>query len=198
MRMTWIIGNNCHRVDVKNASDNLMYLINASDLHHPIICMTYVGTPAAANAEAPPLRSEWVDMVMTPGKHADNSDATWFWVRNLPLVNTKRGPWMAGREDKNATIAMNGHNGWFVAENLTLMPSRNGSVLEALREIAMMRMWKFMVTSLTHKSVSGSKVVAVLVIYSDTLSKSKNTVKITAIIIRPSCKLHCVLTYFEI
>ena len=53
---------------ITEKSESSIYRLYASDFHLPNVLMISWETPAAANAEAPPLRKEWVLMLATWGR----------------------------------------------------------------------------------------------------------------------------------
>ena len=113
----------------RNESENVIYSLKALDFHLPKIIMISGGVPAAARAEAPPLRKEWVLTLGTPGKLQWSKSTILCLVRNIPFWNVNKGPGIDPRALMKACNALTGQSLWSIIAILIVTPNLNGSVL---------------------------------------------------------------------
>ena len=152
----------------------LMYRLKQSLDHLPKLMISHRGHPMAAAVVAAPILKECEVVFARPPVRSASKEFKSLLVKNLPFRYVKRGPWLVGCTARYSLKARIGHKGELLLARRMTVPSRNGSVLEAL--MLTLAMSLSMVRSWCSRVDCGSYFVLCVDVYSDTRRNPKKAV----------------------
>ena len=109
-----------------------MYRLKQSLDHLPRLIISHRGHPMAAAVVAAPILRECDVVLARPSVRSESREFISFLVRNLLFLKVKRGPSFVGCTARYSCKAVIGHKVELLPARRMTVPSRNGSVFDAL------------------------------------------------------------------